>query len=172
VLAGEPLAVDLANTVKMATEPPTELLGDAHRLPDGAEPPSPGETVRLRAVVRSVLTSHLDDRPFDPEAIETLNAYAAGAPSSPQLAVTADRAERHTTWGATGADLVLAAVARSVIDVVTGPDSERLRQCDSDACSMMFVATNARRRWCSSAVCGNRERVARHARLHQRQGMS
>ena len=32
---------------------------------------------------------------------------------------------------------------------------------------MLFVATNAKRVWCSSAACGNRERVARHARLAQ-----
>jgi predicted RNA-binding Zn ribbon-like protein len=27
---------------------------------------------------------------------------------------------------------------------------------------MIFVATDARRKWCSSTTCGNRARVARH----------
>ncbi len=101
--------------------------------------------------------------------METLNAYAAAAPAYPQLAI-GDGAERRTAWAtSTGAELTLAAVAGSAIDVVTGPAADRLRVCGSDRCILMFVATNAKRRWCSSAACGNRERVARHARLaHQR----
>jgi predicted RNA-binding Zn ribbon-like protein len=181
VLAGEPLAVDLANTVKLATDPATELLTNdarhaafwalqAHRLPPESAPPAPEQAFRLRAAVRSVLTSHLDRTAIDPHAVEVVNAFAAAAPSAPQLAVTGNDAERRTSWAtSSGADLALAAVAQSAIDVVTGEAADRLRSCGSDACSMLFVATNAKRRWCSSAVCGNRERVARHARLaHQR----
>jgi predicted RNA-binding Zn ribbon-like protein len=28
---------------------------------------------------------------------------------------------------------------------------------------MLFIATNAKRQWCTAAGCGNRSRVARHA---------
>ncbi len=175
LLTGEPLAVDLANTVKTVGTPTQELLVDddgnaefwelqADRLPEGATAPSRVETLRLREAVRSVLLSRLESSPFDPAAVKALNGYAAMAPSFPQLTVT-DGAERRTAWAsASGADLSLAAVAGSAMEVVTGPAADRLRTCGSDKCSMLFVATNAKRRWCSSEVCGNRERVARHAR--------
>jgi predicted RNA-binding Zn ribbon-like protein len=180
LLAGEPLAIDLANTLMTVAEPATELLVDddrhaafwalqAHRLPPGAAEPPPTRTVGLRSAVRSVLLTHLHGRAFDPSAVTVLNDAAAGAPSSPQLASSATGTERRTTWATQdGVALTLGAVARSAIDVVTGPSADRLRVCASDACSLLFVATHARRQWCSSAVCGNRERVARHAR-RQRQ---
>lgn len=179
LLTGEPLAVDLANTVKTVADPAEELLIDdagsaefwelqAERLPESATAPNRAETLRLREVVRSVLISHLESSRFDRAAVNALNAYAAAAPSFPQLAV-GDSAERRTAWASSsGADLSLAAVASSAIDVVTGAAADRLRTCGSAKCSMLFVATNAKRRWCSSEVCGNRERVARHAR-HRRE---
>lgn len=178
VLVGEPLAVDLANTLKVVTG--EELLVDddrhaafwalqADRLPAGADVPDSADTLALRAAVRSVLTSHLDGRPPDPGAIRIANSYAAAAATAPQLAVDGDSAVLATAWSTGGAALALGAAARSAIDVVTGAASDRLRVCASSACSMLFVATNAKRRWCSAAACGNRERVARHARLvHQR----
>lgn len=178
LLAGEPLALDLANTVTVAKGPTVELLVDderhaafwalqAHRLPPGAAAPSPSQTADLRGAVRSVLVSRLEDRPLDRSAVSVVNAAAAAAPSSPQLALgTGSRgAERRTSWATADAvALTLGAVAGSAIDVVTGPSADRLRVCASDACSLLFVATHAKRQWCSSAVCGNRERVARHAR--------
>ncbi|MCT9144281.1 CGNR zinc finger domain-containing protein, partial [Streptomyces violarus] len=41
-----------------------------------------------------------------------------------------------------------------------------LRQCEGDNCPIVYLDTSRgrRRRWCSSEVCGNRERVARHRR--------
>jgi predicted RNA-binding Zn ribbon-like protein len=32
---------------------------------------------------------------------------------------------------------------------------------------MLFLPVNARRRWCSPAVCGNRVRVARYYEAHK-----
>jgi CGNR zinc finger len=43
----------------------------------------------------------------------------------------------------------------------------RLRRCANPACSMIFIAVNPRRSWCTPGVCGNRARVARH---YQRAG--
>jgi predicted RNA-binding Zn ribbon-like protein len=64
------------------------------------------------------------------------------------------------------AALVLARIAWSAIDLLGGPDRERLRRCG--ACGRFFVATRPDRVWCSDR-CGNRIRVARHhARLQGR----
>ncbi|MDG4860597.1 CGNR zinc finger domain-containing protein, partial [Streptomyces sp. T-3] len=42
----------------------------------------------------------------------------------------------------------------------------RIRQCEGDNCPIIYLDTSRgrRRRWCSSEICGNRERVARHRR--------
>ncbi|MCZ0972623.1 CGNR zinc finger domain-containing protein [Streptomyces albulus] len=42
----------------------------------------------------------------------------------------------------------------------------QLRQCAGEGCALVYLDTSRgrRRRWCSSEVCGNRARVARHRR--------
>jgi predicted RNA-binding Zn ribbon-like protein len=56
----------------------------------------------------------------------------------------------------------LALLARDGIDVLTGPDAHRLRQCEADPCGTFFFdsARGPHRRWCSSEMCGNRVRVS------------
>jgi predicted RNA-binding Zn ribbon-like protein len=56
---------------------------------------------------------------------------------------------------------LLAAIARSAIEVVGGPDRGRVRVCRAPGCGTFFLAGRAGQVWCSAA-CGNRARVARH----------
>jgi predicted RNA-binding Zn ribbon-like protein len=69
--------------------------------------------------------------------------------------------------GPPGCPALLAAVARDAVDLLTDPVARAaLRQCAGDNCPIVYLDTSRgrRRRWCSSEVCGNRERVARHRR--------
>ena len=62
---------------------------------------------------------------------------------------------------------LLAVVARDAVGLLTDAVARgRLRQCEGENCSLLYLDTSRgrRRRWCSSEVCGNRERVARHRR--------
>jgi predicted RNA-binding Zn ribbon-like protein len=176
VVAGEPLAVDLADTIKTLVEPPLDLIRDAernaifwqieqHQLPDGAGAADPQRTRELRAAIRRLFDAKVDGGPFDPGALELVNGLAATAVAHPELVTTGDTAVSQVRWTAeTPGALALAVAARSAIEVLTGPNADRLRRCASPTCSMFFVALNAKRQWCTPEGCGNRERVARHAR--------
>jgi predicted RNA-binding Zn ribbon-like protein len=62
---------------------------------------------------------------------------------------------------------LLGVIARDAVELLTDPVARAgLRQCEGDNCPIVYVDTSRgrRRRWCSSEVCGNRERVARHRR--------
>ncbi|MEU2061642.1 CGNR zinc finger domain-containing protein [Streptomyces sp. NPDC013455] len=62
---------------------------------------------------------------------------------------------------------LLALVARDAVDLLTDPVAwAAVRECEGDNCPLVYLDTSRgrRRRWCSSEVCGNRERVARHRR--------
>lgn len=62
---------------------------------------------------------------------------------------------------------LLAAVARDAVELLTDPVVRAaVRECEGDNCTIMYLDTSRgrRRRWCSSEICGNRERVARHRR--------
>ncbi|MFI2200597.1 CGNR zinc finger domain-containing protein [Streptomyces sp. NPDC020192] len=62
---------------------------------------------------------------------------------------------------------LLALVARDTVELLTDPVARAaVRECEGDNCPLVYLDTSRgrRRRWCSSEVCGNRERVARHRR--------
>ncbi|MFS8202695.1 CGNR zinc finger domain-containing protein [Streptomyces sp. CWNU-52B] len=107
-----------------------------------------------------------DSRPFD-VALTRVNELARVAPPVP-LAVwdTAGSLVRALCAPPTCAAL-LAAVARDTVELLTDPAARAsVRQCEGDNCPIVYLDTSRgrRRRWCSSEVCGNRERVARHRR--------
>lgn len=156
-MAGEPLAVDLADTIKMAVEPPLDLIRDTqhndffwkieqHQLPEGAGIGNLHDTHLLRAAIRRLFDAKLDGVPFDDEALRLVNTLAATAVAHPELSASGDSSVAHVRWIAdTPGALSLAVAARSAIDVLTGPRADRLRRCASPTCSMFFVALNAKR---------------------------
>lgn len=181
-MGGEPLvALDLADTLMTVTDPPTDLIGspadgvrwwrlEADRLPPG---PVPGAaaTRRLRAAIRDVLDAHLEGRDASPTSVDDINAAAASVPTSVRMVPTGEGLRPETRWHTEhGGNAALAAIAREVIELLSAPDRlPRLRRCANPACSMVFLAENKRRTWCTANICGNRARVARHyERTHGR----
>ncbi|MEW2317923.1 CGNR zinc finger domain-containing protein [Streptomyces bauhiniae] len=62
---------------------------------------------------------------------------------------------------------LLSLLARDAVDLLTDPLARAaVRECAGEGCPLLYLDTSRgrRRRWCSSEVCGNRERVARHRR--------
>lgn len=122
------------------------------------------ESLRLlRAAVDRLLRAAASGEQPPPDALDELNDRSAAAAASPQLNWPADGRPRMWLSTPAGGDAaVLGAIARSAIDLLSGPDRSRLRVCEAHSCDRIFLATTPRRRWCSAA-CGNRVRVARHA---------
>jgi predicted RNA-binding Zn ribbon-like protein len=62
--------------------------------------------------------------------------------------------------------------ATSAVELLTGPDLDRLKQCPGDRCGWVFVdgTRNRSRRWCDGRECGNRERVRAHYERTRRVG--
>jgi predicted RNA-binding Zn ribbon-like protein len=67
-----------------------------------------------------------------------------------------------------GLDWLLAAVARSGAEMLAEGPGNKLRFCANPGCSLFFYdhSRTHRRRWCSMAFCGNRNKVAAFARRH------
>jgi predicted RNA-binding Zn ribbon-like protein len=64
---------------------------------------------------------------------------------------------------------VLSTLSRSLIDLLGGPDRARLRRCDGENCTRMFVDRSrvGGRRWCGMATCGNRAKSSEYRRRHK-----
>ncbi|MFF3153967.1 CGNR zinc finger domain-containing protein [Streptomyces sp. NPDC057910] len=100
-------------------------------------------------------------------ALDRVNVLAAAPPPGVRAIRGADGGLVRTLSRAPECGALLAVVARDAVDLLTDPEARaRLRQCEGDNCRLLYLDTSRgrRRRWCSSEVCGNRERVARHRR--------
>ena len=116
----------------------------------------------LRAAIRDAMSAGPAASPPE-RAVRALNEASAAVPTAPALEngpggpVRVDRA----TSSPSRTVEILATIARSAIELLGGPDRDRLRLCPATRCGKAFLASRGRQVWCS-ASCGNRMRVARH----------
>ncbi|RZB17226.1 hypothetical protein StrepF001_20900 [Streptomyces sp. F001] len=111
-------------------------------------------------------TSAPTTRPYD-LALARVNDIARTAPPAPRALRAEDGTLVRELDGPPECAALLGAIARDAVELLTDPVARAsLRQCAGDDCPIVYLDTSRgrRRRWCSSEVCGNRERVARHRR--------
>ncbi|MFC4016244.1 CGNR zinc finger domain-containing protein [Nonomuraea purpurea] len=88
----------------------------------------------------------------------TINRAATAAPLTPELAADGTTTEWAPPVRATQA---LSTLAREMVELLSGPLAERIRECASDNCPLVFVDTfrPGARRWCAMERCGNRHKL-------------
>ncbi|MGI5398615.1 CGNR zinc finger domain-containing protein [Streptomyces sp. CA-135486] len=132
----------------------------------GAEGQWVDRFVELRDWIAQLVRAEIDGRSVE-YALERVNALAAGAPPGIRAVRDEEGFLVRALSAAPECGALLAAIARDAVELLTDPVARaRLRQCEGDNCRRVYLDTSRgrRRRWCSSEVCGNRERVARHRR--------
>ncbi|MEU0487611.1 CGNR zinc finger domain-containing protein [Nocardiopsis sp. NPDC006139] len=118
----------------------------------------------LRQAIWIAAHDRAADRAPDAAAVAAINAAAAQAPLTPELAADG------TTVGwarPVRAGQALSSMAREMIDLLSGPLAHRIRECAGDNCPLVFVDSSrpGARRWCAMERCGNRHKLrARRAR--------
>jgi predicted RNA-binding Zn ribbon-like protein len=92
--------------------------------------------------------------------LELVNTWARRPTPSPQL----DTSLRVTFVGSEPCAAALAELARAAIELVTGDELQKIRNCANPTCSLMFIdhSRPGRRRWCSMERCGNRAKTLRY----------
>ncbi|WP_327268020.1 ABATE domain-containing protein [Streptomyces sp. NBC_01218] len=187
-LTGEPLPLDLVNTVfikggvrgrmidALAGPPDLDAWLAAQRVRFPA--PVAGEMLRAGPADASLFEDFLEVR-------RSLRALAgvctAGGTAPPDdLAVLNTWARRAASWqelvqeeglvtavGRRSEDdprrAALAQIAAEAVALFAGAGAELLRACPAPGCVLYFVKSHTRREWCTVG-CGNRVRVARHSR--------
>ncbi|MFK4102671.1 CGNR zinc finger domain-containing protein [Streptomyces sp. NPDC019531] len=100
-------------------------------------------------------------------ALTHVNDTARAAPPAPCAVSAEDGTLVRELDGPPDCAALLGAIARDAVELLTDPVARAaIRECEGDNCPIVYLDTSRgrRRRWCSSEVCGNRERVARHRR--------
>jgi predicted RNA-binding Zn ribbon-like protein len=61
---------------------------------------------------------------------------------------------------------LLTTLAHEAIRLFGGEQANRIRQCESESCALLFLdlSRSSDRRWCSMSGCGNRAKVAEFRR--------
>ncbi|WP_371579910.1 ABATE domain-containing protein [Streptomyces sp. NBC_01314] len=105
-----------------------------------------------------------DSRPFD-ISLARVNELARAATPALRAVRTDDGTLTRALDDTPDRAALLALIARDTVELLTDPVAcAGLRRCAGDDCPIVYVDTSRgrRRRWCSSEICGNRARVARH----------
>ncbi|MDC0772765.1 CGNR zinc finger domain-containing protein [Streptomyces sp. HD] len=123
----------------------------------------------LRGLVGQLVRGGLNPEPWPSYdiALARVNDIARAAPPAPRAVRREDGTLVRELDHPPECAALLGAVARDALELLTDPVARAgLRECEGDNCPIVYLDTSRgrRRRWCSSEVCGNRERVARHRR--------
>jgi predicted RNA-binding Zn ribbon-like protein len=118
------------------------------------------EARRLREAIYRLVTARIRSARLPARDVAVLNAAARWPCRTPRLS---PQGELRWAYGEPLA-AALSAVARDAIDLVGGPQADRLRECAAPDCAFFFFDTSrsGARRWCAASRCGNREHVRKH----------
>ncbi len=119
------------------------------------------EMRRLREAIYSLALAQIngDDTPSNARA--TLNRLAAGSSlATPRLENSGQMRLTGSTRG------FITTLAHEAIRLFSDERRNRIRQCASETCALLFLDTSraGERRWCSMAGCGNKAKVAEFRR--------
>lgn len=197
-LAGGALCLDFANTLDDRTDPdPVEHLptygallawslhagaidrAEARRLAAlaGQEPGRARAALRTALAAREAVYTLFSERAAGVELsgslLDPLNRVLRKVGAAPRLEARGSAASLE--WDA-GPDVNLhtptSRALHSAVDLLTGPDLARVRQCSAPDCSWLFLdmTRNHNRRWCRAEGCGTRNRFRRYYARHRKEG--
>jgi len=115
---------------------------------------------RLREAIYRLLDAARTAQPPASRDVAVVNAWARRSRPAPQL----DATLRLVRQAADPCAVALAEIAAAAIQLISGPELARVRNCADPTCSLMFIDRSrpGRRRWCSMERCGNRAKTAHY----------
>ncbi|MEV6432520.1 CGNR zinc finger domain-containing protein [Nocardia sp. NPDC051463] len=118
--------------------------------------------VRLREAAYRLALAAAHDEPFAEIDRDVVNELAVG--ELPGLTLRSD-----ATLIRTGTpEAAITAIARAAVELLGGPDRQRIKECGRTLCTRLYVDTSRgkSRRWCDMAQCGNRAKSAAFRARH------
>jgi predicted RNA-binding Zn ribbon-like protein len=124
------------------------------------------EARRLREDIEGLLRAHRAREVPTPHVLYGINRVLEAGRASARLQLAPNGTRLVEVDRGEGPLAPLTPIARAAAQVAIETDSARLRRCASDRCLRWFIDTSkgGRRKWCSMATCGNREKAAKHRR--------
>jgi predicted RNA-binding Zn ribbon-like protein len=186
--SGGNLALDFVNTVdSRPTDHPNELLPNYNDLFSWARQtkvrsrleelnlikkadrhPAEGEAARklaiaLRELLFQIFNNVIDGKKISEDTLSKWNKYIQRSNDSYQLVKTKDGFSWECNADPLEFDAILWPVVHSAVELMTGPDIEKLRRCSAENCDWLFLDMSkaGNRLWCDMSICGNRAKAQR-----------
>jgi predicted RNA-binding Zn ribbon-like protein len=161
------LAVWACHASALAPAAADRLLAEARVRP--ADAARALERAReLRRGLYALFQAFVTGQPIVPERVSEVNAALARLPGRASLLATP--AGLAWDWSTAGEplDQPILPVLWSGAELLTSPERARIRMCEGQGCTWLFLDTsrNRARRWCSMEDCGNRAKAQRHYARH------
>lgn len=175
-------SLDFVNTCRDREADPVEYLRDPGQLagwlsaaglgggPAEVDTATFADALVLREDIDALLRACVEDTAAPAGALRRVNEWLTAAPASPALRQAGGRLVLEPGPAQPGARAALAAIALDAAQLAGTGLRDRLRICPGPHCGGRFLDRSAggRRRWCSMAVCGNRQKVSSHRRAAAR----
>ncbi len=139
-------------------------LANAGMASDGSLAHQRQAAAVLRNVLRPAFEHLAASTPLPKPLIARVNALLAEGPFFRQLSRDDNQSYRIVERALGKPHSIATRIAHDFAAFLTTHEPDRLKRCANPACTMVFYdrGKNNRRRWCSSAVCGNRDKVANY----------
>ena len=115
----------------------------------------------LREAIYRAVRAGMAGKPIPRRDREKINAWAR----RPDLAIQlAKDGTKLVSGGDDPLGACLASLARDAVDLLSGPQLARVRECAAPDCALLFLDRSrpGRRRWCADGACGSKSRSARY----------
>lgn len=125
------------------------------------------EARALREALYDVFSSVRLGRTARPAVLRTINTWSVRPGVGGVLARRAGGLVR--VPGDVTVPRLLADLARDGVDLASGPQAHRTRECARPDCALLFLDTSraGSRRWCSMSGCGARDKMTTYRRRRQ-----
>ena len=157
---------------------PAEALAElrAQALPgelDGVAAQARNLREWFRSFVRTQMGNPVDSTAL--QALEPLNRLLERDNAFSQIAISASGGALVWQWTRRwrAPESLLLPIAEALAKFVCEEDLSKVKACEGQRCTLMFAdhTRGYRRRWCSTAACGNRAKVAAHRQRKKEAGM-
>ena len=171
---GDPLAIDVANTVRrrgwryieLITQPADLRAWLDHErgrlaLPAEVDTVMVSRFLLIRDRVLRVLRIAADGTALPAADVHAINELAAAAPTVRLLGAEPGQHFTRPVTQADPATRLSADIAAATIDLLTGPDTDTIALCDAPGCGQLYLSGRPNQQWCNPH-CGTRARSQRH----------
>jgi predicted RNA-binding Zn ribbon-like protein len=171
---GDPLAIDVANTVRRRGRRYIELITqpadlrawlDHERgrlaIPAEVDTVMVSRFLLIRDQVLRVLRTAAGGTALPAADVHAINELAATAPTVRLLGAGPGQHFTRPVTQADPATRLSADIAAATIDLLTGPDTAAIALCDAPGCGQLYLRGRPNQQWCNPH-CGTRARSQRH----------